>query len=66
MGHILSEEGGGGGDGGKTYLPWEVGGWRSEVAAAFSGFKACWRLRFAGSQWIVQFQPGPPCLCGTQ
>lgn len=40
MGHILSEKKGGKG----AYLPWEVGGWRSEVAAAFSGFKARWRL----------------------
>lgn len=44
MGHILSEQGGGEWSGGRTHLPWEVGGWRSEVAAAFSGFKACCRL----------------------
>lgn len=36
-----------GGDG-EVLLPWEVGGWRSEVATAFSGFKACWRLRLQG------------------
>lgn len=29
-------------------LPWEVRVWRSEVRAAFSDFKACWRLRSQG------------------
>lgn len=49
MGHILSEGGAMGG----VLLPWEVGGWRSEVATAFSGFKACWRLRLRGhSGWF--------------
>lgn len=48
--------------------PLTVGGGRLEVrgCGCFLRFQSLLEAEVAGSQWIVQLQPGPPCLCGTQ
>lgn len=54
--------------GGLGVGPLTVGGGRLEVrgCGCFLRFQSLLEAEVAGSQWIVQLQPGPPRLCGTQ